>query len=130
MIRRLDILMFESHPHAGDDTTAALEADGHTVLHCYEDPERAFPCRGLKSLDGCPLDDHVDVGVLVQRGRNPLPTELEGGVRCAIRAGLPIVETGAGMFDPFGPWVSKRVRIGGDVAQACGDVVERPPDSL
>src|SRR5688572_33288373 len=99
MRQPLDILMLESHVHAGDDITAALEAAGHRVVGCYDVPEHPFPCRGLTDPDGCPLDGHVDVAVLAQRGRDPWPTALASGVRCAIRSGVPLIERGAGVFD-------------------------------
>jgi hypothetical protein len=130
MRQRLDILMLESHAHAGDDVTVALEAAGHRVVGCYDDPEVPFPCRGLIEPDGCPLDGHIDVAVLAQRGRDPWPTALESGVRCAIRAGLPVVESGTGAFDPYHHWVSARVPINGEIATACTDAVDRRFDLL
>lgn len=126
----LDVLMLESHPHASAEATASLEAHGHRVQHCHDDPEQPFPCRALTDPDGCPLDGHIDVAVLVQRGRDTVPTELEGGVRCAIRAHVPVIETRAGAFDPFGPWMAARLPIGGDVAAACADVAEHRFDDL
>jgi hypothetical protein len=130
MTQRLDVLMLESHSHAGDDAAAALQTAGHRVHRCHDDPEHPFPCRALTSLGGCPLNGHIDVAVLAQRGRDPLPTELETGVRCAIRAEVPVVETGAGAYDPFGPWVAARIPIGGDVVAACADVATSRFDVL
>jgi len=125
MTQHLDILMLESHAHTGDEAAAALVAAGHRVLRCHDDPEEPFPCRGLTEPDGCPLDGHVDAAVVVQRGRDPWPTALESGVRCAIRADVPVIESGTGTFDPFGPWVSARVPVGGDIVAACTDTVTR-----
>jgi hypothetical protein len=130
MPQRLDILMLESHAHAGDDTAAALEDAGHRVLRCHDDPEQPFPCRGLTDPDGCPLDGHVDVAVVAQRGRDPWPTALESGVRCAIRADVPVVESGTGVFDPYGRWVAARVPINGDIVAACSDTVRQQFDAV
>ena len=130
MAETLDVLLLESHPHAADEAAASLEAHGHRVQRCHDDPEYPFPCRGLTSADGCPLDGHIDVAVLAQRGRHAVPTDLQGGVRCAIRARVPVVETGAGTFDPFGPWVTSRIPISGDVVAACAAVVDRRFDDL
>jgi hypothetical protein len=42
----------------------------------------------------------------------PRPTPFESGVRCAIRAGLPIVEDGPDILDPYERWVTARTRRG------------------
>ncbi len=130
MPETLDVLMLESHPHAGAEAIASLEAHGHRVHRCHDDPEQPFPCRGLADPAGCPLDGQIDVAVLAQRGRATVPTELEGGVRCAIRAHVPVIETTAGTFDPYGPWVTARLPIGGDVVSACTEVAEHRFDEL
>jgi hypothetical protein len=126
----LDVLMLESHPHAGAEAVASLEADGHRVHRCHDDPEQPFPCRGLTTGDSCPLVGHIDVAVVVQRGRGTSPTDLQSGVRCAIRAGVPVIESGTGHFAPFGPWLTTRVPLGGDVVAACTDVAEHRFDGL
>ena len=38
---------------------------------------------------------------------------------CAIRAGVPVVEQGNDILDPYGPWVSERVAPGLGVTAAC-----------
>jgi hypothetical protein len=130
MRQRLDVLMLESHAHAGDDAATALEDAGNRVVWCYDNAEEPFPCRGLAEPGGCPLDGHVDVAVLAQRGRDPWPTALESGVRCAIRAEVPVIESGTGAFDPYGTWISARIPINGDVVGACEAAVERRFDVL
>lgn len=130
MSASLDVLVLESHPHASDDAAAVLESHGHRVHRCHDDPEQPFPCRGLTAPSACPFDDHVDVALVAQRGRHLAPTDLQDGVRCAIRARVPVVETGAGTFDPFGPWLTARIPISGDVVAACATAAERRFDSL
>jgi len=56
----------------------------------------------------------------------PHPTPLESGVSCALRARVPLVETGTESLDPFYPWVAARVTEGtGDsVVDACVEAAE------
>jgi len=61
------------------------------------------------------------VALVVRRGVSPRPTNDEDGVTCALRAGLPLVEDGSDLLDPYAPLLSARVWAGDDVS----DVVER-----
>lgn len=131
MSTTFDVLVLESHPHAGDDAAAALAAQGHRVHRCHDDPEQPFPCRGMTSPSGCPLDVHpVDVALVVQRGQGPAPTDLEDGVRCAVRARVPVVESGTGLHDPFAPWLYERVAVGEDVVPAIQRAADRRFDPI
>jgi hypothetical protein len=117
MTNPMDVLVVESHPHAADHAADALEAAGHRVHRCHDEGSHGFPCRGVLDLAECPLNGPIDVAV---RDRiNPRPTRLEDGVRCAIRASIPIVEEGTEILDPYTPWISERVRHGADVVAAC-----------
>lgn len=131
MSTTFDVLVLESHPHAGDDAAAALEAQGHRVHRCHDDPEQPFPCRGMASPSGCPLDRHpVDVALVVQRGQGSSPTDLEDGVRCAVRARVPVVESGTGLGDPLSPWLYERIAIGADVVPAIQRAADRRFDPI
>lgn len=131
MSTTFDVLVLESHPHAGDDAAAALEAGGHRVHRCQDDPDQPFPCRGMASPSGCPLDLHpVDVALVVQRGQGASPTDLEDGVRCAVRARVPVVESGTGVHDPFAPWLYERVAVGEDVVPAIQRAADRRFDPI
>ncbi len=130
MSQTLDVLLLESHPHASDEAAATLEAHGHRVHRCHDDPEHPFPCRGLSDPDRCPLDGPIDVALIAQRGRQTAPTDLQDGVRCAVRARVPLVETGAGTFDPFGPWLAARIPISADVVAACAEAAVHRFDGL
>ncbi len=123
MIKTLEVLVVESHPRAADDAAAALEAAGHRVHRCHNEADRGFPCRGVLEAAACPLHEHIDVALLVRRRINPSPTPLEGGVTCAIRARVPIVEEGLETLDPFTPWITTRLQPGADVVSACTDTV-------
>jgi hypothetical protein len=59
------------------------------------------------------------VALLVRRGVAPTPTPLEDGVPCALRAGIPVVEDGTDLLDPYAEHITTRVRSGESVVQAC-----------
>jgi hypothetical protein len=122
MTTTLDVLVAESHPRVAAKAADALVAAGHRVHRCHDDPERAFPCRGLVESSTCPLVDHVDVALLVRGADGPWPTRLEDGVLCAIRTGIPVVEQGSEVVDPFTPWIARRLRPKDDLVQACEEV--------
>lgn len=119
MRQQLDVLLVQSNRGAADEAVAALAAAGHRVHQCYEDDDRGFPCRGVLASSACPLDRPIDVVLSVRRRLNPWPTGLEGGVVCAIRAGLPVVEQTADETGPFTPWVTHRITPKDDVVDAC-----------
>ena len=119
MTRSLDVLVVESGVRAADVAAAELQAAGHRVHRCHDEDHRGFPCRGLDGTAPCPVDTGVDVALLVRPRVTPRPTASEDGVRCALRAGVPLVEEGPEVLDPFTPWVARRVEPGGDVAAAC-----------
>ena len=54
----------------------------------------------------------------------------EDGVRCAIRAGVPIVEDGSDFYDPFDPWVARRVGPHDDLVAECVAAADRRFDEL
>lgn len=125
MTTTLDVLLLEASPGDGATDADLLEGAGHRVLRCYDPdaprltahPSGLIPCVAL--TDGsCPLDGHVDVALLARRGVIPRPGPGETGVRCAIRAGVPVVEDGGDLLDPFAPWIDRRT-TSGQVVSAC-----------
>ncbi|HET9443212.1 MAG TPA: hypothetical protein VFO65_07800 [Acidimicrobiales bacterium] len=127
MTNPLDVLLVEAHPGLGAAEARELERAGHRVHRCHEDgavpgPGAGFGdhhlCRAVTTGD-CPLDGHVDVALVVRRSWRPAfrPTVGEAGVSCALRAGVPLVEDGPALFDPFTPWLTGRVA--GDPVGAC-----------
>ena len=119
MTTSLDVLMIESDPGiASGPATDLLEA-GHRLHWCHDSIDHGFRCRGLLEPSTCPLEQHVDVAFVARDGVNPRPTALEAGVRCAIRAHVPIVEQGTEILDPFAPWVTERIMRGDDAVAAC-----------
>jgi hypothetical protein len=103
-----DVLLVESHPFIGNRAAEDLRAAGHRVHRCHPDP-RAVTCVALADGGRCPIDDGIDVAVLVRRPAELVPTQFDHGVTCARRAGIPIVEQGPEHPDPWAPWVEVRV---------------------
>src|SRR5262245_44068137 len=130
MTQHLDVLIMESQRGAAAEAEAALTAAGHHVLRCHEADDRGFPCVGMTRPDACPLDQPVDVALLVRPHVDPRPSPLEGGVSCAVRAGVPLVEDGPDLLDPFDPWVAERVATELDVVAACQSAAEQAFDPL
>lgn len=120
----LDVLLIESRPGVTQRTADLLEAAGHRVHRCHELGEPGFPCKAVADVETCPIDAHVDVALVVRPRIAPRPTSMEAGVSCAIRAGLPVVEQGSDVLDPFAPWVTRRVHRDEDVVAACEQAVE------
>ena len=127
MATPLDVLVVETHPGHGATEARALAAAGHHVHHCYEDEAPGLAsaalgerhlCRGVTS-GTCPLDGHVDVALVVRRSWRPTlrPAATETGASCALRCGIPLVEDGPAVLDPFAPWLT--ARVDGDVVGAC-----------
>lgn len=117
MAERLDVMVLESTPHAADAAVDQLEAAGHRAHRCHPPGARPFPCVGITDPAACPVVAGADVALLVRPRVTPRPTPSESGVRCAIRAGLPIVEDGPEILDPYERWVTARAG-GNDVARA------------
>lgn len=117
----LSVMVLESHPGSANRAVSKLTDRGHTVRRCHEPGRPSFPCNGLGGGPGCPLDGEVDVALVVRRGVSPRPTADEDGVTCALRAGLPLVEDGSDLLDPYAPLLTARVWASDDVS----DVVER-----
>jgi hypothetical protein len=130
MFRPLDVLVMESQRGAADAAVDALVTAGHAVHRCHQADDRGFPCVGVIRPDDCPIDRRVDVALLVRPHVEPRPSPLEDGVSCAIRAGVPLVENGSDLLDPFDPWVAERVATELDVVAACTRAAERSLDPL
>ena len=86
------VLMLESHPGVAGGAIARLVEAGHTIVRC-DTADREYPCRGLAPGGQCPLDQPVDVAVLVQEAGTG---QVEPGAVCAARCRIPVIEvTGA-----------------------------------
>jgi hypothetical protein len=109
MTRQLDVLIMENRRGAAHDAEAELVAAGHRVHRCHHADDRGFPCVGVTEPGTCPIDHGVDVALLVRHHVAPRPAPLEEGVSCIIRSGVPLVEDGPSVLDPFDAWVTERV---------------------
>ncbi|HEX4984306.1 MAG TPA: hypothetical protein VFV63_21565 [Ilumatobacteraceae bacterium] len=107
------VLMLESHPGVANAAVTQLTEAGCTIVRC-DTPDRRYPCRGLAAGGECPLDEHVDVAVLVQEiGTN----HVEHGAVCAARSRVPVVEVD-------GADVTKRFAIRSWTAVAGSDLLD------
>lgn len=129
MTTHLDVLLIERRPGAGALAAAELEGAGHRVHRCYADPRQsrnpdaplALLCTAV-THGACPLDEGIDVALVARDGIGVRPSITEQGVTCAVRTGIPVVEDGSDLFDPYGPWLTARVR--GDVVATCEQAAE------
>jgi hypothetical protein len=124
----LPVMLVESKPGVGEAHRRALQAAGHRVYRCNEPGSRSFPCNGMLPDGECPLDVGAKVALLVRDHVDPRSSPYEVGVRCAARAGLPVIEAGPELLDPFESTVTTRVPVT-DIAAAV-DAVERAEDPL
>lgn len=114
----LDVLLIESHLGAGDDSWAALTAAGHHVHRCHHPGDERWACVGMSDRTACPIDGHLDVAVLARKAGEIASTPLEDGVRCAIRAGIPVVGVNVTDDSDHGPWVTLHSDVHA-IAAAC-----------
>ena len=124
----LDVLVVENNPGAATHQVGTLEAAGHRVHRCHDPGQDGFPCRAITHERTCPLDEGIDVGLVVRRGVTPRPTDRETGVSCIIRAGVPLLEDGPAVLDPYEPYLVGRV--GDDVVADCEAAADKGHDPL
>lgn len=129
MTKPLNVLLIEARPGDGAVDADRLEAAGHRIHRCWPagegrhgDEQHRSLCSGVTE-GACPVDEGIDVALLVRRRITVRPTATEAGVSCALRAGIPVVEDGPDVLDPFEPWIT--ARAGDDVAASCAEAVER-----
>ena len=134
MTKSLDVLLIESQPGDGAVQTERLQAAGHRVHCCFtpaDHGEHAAPgrvplrerylCLGVTD-HSCPLERGIDVALLVRGRVKTEPTAREAGATCALRAGVPLVEAGPEMLDPFAAWLT--ACAGDDIVMACEETAE------
>jgi hypothetical protein len=128
MTNALDVLVIGDRSSAAAEQ--ALHARGHRTHRCHAVDGEPVPCAGLRDPSACPLEGTIDVALLVRRGVQPQPLPHEDGVRCALRAGVPVLEDGPDLLDPYASWITARVGPSGDVASACTTTADRGHDHL
>jgi hypothetical protein len=117
---QMDVLVVESTAGAARREIAALEASGHRVHQCHDPGADSFPCRAI--AEHCPIDGGIDVGLVIRPRVAPRPTDRELGVNCIVRAGIPLVEDGPSVLDPFQDHLTGRVTSG--LVEACVQAAE------
>lgn len=112
------MLILETTRGGARSAVAELEGAGHRTHRCRDAGAPAFPCKGVVDPTTCPLAGPVDVTLVVRNTVRPSTSTLEDGVSCSLRAGVPVVEDGTSILDPFDGWLTARV---GDrsVVSAC-----------
>jgi hypothetical protein len=115
----LHLMVLESHPGAATHAVRRLEQAGHVIHRCHGADGPAFPCNGVADGADCPADRPIDVALVVRKGITPRPTPTEDGVSCALRAGIPLVEDGADLLDPYAPFITARVWADDNVVEVC-----------
>lgn len=116
----MNVLVLESDPGAADAAISRLESEGHSVLRCHEPGEKAFPCSAVLPGGSCPIErEHVDVALTVRAHPRSMPSALEDGVSCALRARIPVVVAGSTSLEPFGALGATVVPGDEDLVRAC-----------
>ncbi len=117
------VLMVERESGVDEVTAAAVRSSEHEVVQCDPSDHAAGPCVGMPGEVGCPLDRWpVDV-VLSMRGEGGPTTEMETGVRCAIRQHIPVMVIGNPAGASYAEWVSDVVEAGDpDLEQRIDDL--------
>ena len=112
------VLMLESHPGVAHAAVTRLTEAGYTIVRC-DTADRRYPCRGLEAGGECPLDEHVDVAVLVQEiGVH----HLEHGAVCAARSRVPVLQVDGDDVAKWIPVRSSTAVAGSDLVDACEEV--------
>jgi hypothetical protein len=111
--------MLETDPHAADAVAASLEAAGHEVVRCFGPEGGSFPCNALVAESRCPVDDGIDVALVLRARPWPRPMPLERGAVCALRARIPLIAAGNRAFDPWTPWAWAELEGTEGIVAAC-----------
>lgn len=124
-------LLTENELGVGRSVEADLVAAGVEVHRCRPAGAAGYECEGMPSGHGCPLD-HVgtDAVVAVRSRRGGPTTELEAGVACALRAGVPVALVGGGKGAGYVPWASVQTEERADAVAAFELAARRGREAL
>jgi hypothetical protein len=100
------------------------------VHRCHPVGEDGLACNGIVGDRHCPLDQPIDVALVIRRGGGPDGGAFMDGARCAIRHDVPIVEQGSNACAPLAPWIAHRVGYGESIVTGCLTAAERAQDPL
>jgi hypothetical protein len=125
--RRVLLLSSDDEPIA--ELEAALDDAGYEIRRCVEPGADAFPCVALQGGGMCPLDDGlIDVALDIRSHPWPKPTLREEGVRCALRARVPVAVAGRSAFSPFDRWAEVTVDGISGAVDACDRAIRASLD--
>ena len=98
---------------------AVLVAAGVDVQRCRPSGAADYACAGMPNGHGCPLEQAgTDVAIAVRPPVGGPVTDLEAGVRCALRLGVPVTVVGGSDGASYLPWVASEARVPGDLIPA------------
>jgi hypothetical protein len=95
------LVIDDHHPRAGAAERALREA-GHEIRRCHPVDAPAFPCTGMSGT--CPVDEGVDAALVMRRVASAASPPAEDGARCAARADVALVMSGAADPNPYAAW--------------------------
>jgi hypothetical protein len=123
------MLLVESVDGVGAPDAARLEQAGHEVARCFDAGTGPDGMCVAWNGKNCPLDDGIDAAIVVRDVEAGRPTAREDGVRCAARAGVPVVEVGRSAGDPFASFLAGRADAD-DVVEAAVEAAAGPLHEL
>lgn len=121
----IKILIVGTPGWSSDEAVRQLERAGHRAVRC-QDPGDRLPCRRLRGRHPCPLDDSVDVALVLRERPHPALRPHEVGAVCALREGIPVVLTGRPILHPFEEAGVLVLDGDEDVVSACESVGQPP----
>ncbi len=119
-------LLMEREGGISDSVAAALVAADFDVHRCRPPESREYECEGMQAGHGCPLNEAgTDVAVAVRPPEGGPVTDLEAGVGCALRLGVPVTLVGGTDGAGYLPLVASVATGPGDLLPAVEAAVER-----
>ena len=124
-------LLMEREGGISDPVAAALVAADFEVHRCRPPASRDYECEGMQTGHGCPLDEAgTDVAVAVRPPEGGPVTDLEAGVGCALRLGVPVTLVGGGDGAGYLPLAASVATGVGDLLPAVEAAIELGRDRL
>lgn len=96
----MHVLIPQTETPGAHIAAARLRGQGHTVSTCYEDSQSPW-CKAVAGT-GCPLDDAVDMVVVMRPKATSERLPREEAALCAASRGVPVVIGGAIGGHPYG----------------------------
>ncbi len=118
-------LLMEREGGIGEAVAAELVAAGYEVHRCRPPGSTDYGCEGMQTGHGCPLQHAgTDVAVAVRSAAGGPVTDLEAGVGCAMRLGVPVTLVGGTDGAGYLPLVATVATGTADLLPAVADAVD------